>query len=110
MDENVHGAITQGLRRRGVDVLTVQEDGLSGAADSIVIDRATELGRVAFSTDEDFLAEASERQSEGVPFSGVVYAYQLGVTVGRCVDDLELLGVATDPEEHANRVLYLPLK
>jgi hypothetical protein len=27
MDENVHGAITIGLRLRGVDVLTVQEDG-----------------------------------------------------------------------------------
>ncbi|ASC69881.1 hypothetical protein XM38_008110 [Halomicronema hongdechloris C2206] len=27
MDENVHGAITTGLRIREVDVLTVQEDG-----------------------------------------------------------------------------------
>jgi hypothetical protein len=26
MDEHVHSAITEGLRNRGVDVLTVQED------------------------------------------------------------------------------------
>jgi len=26
MDENVHGAITNGLRQRGIEVLTVQED------------------------------------------------------------------------------------
>ncbi|WP_293133656.1 DUF5615 family PIN-like protein [Okeania sp. SIO3I5] len=27
MDENVSRLITEGLRRRGIDVLTVQEDG-----------------------------------------------------------------------------------
>jgi hypothetical protein len=110
MDENVHGAITEGLRRRGIDVLTVQEDGLTSAEDPAVMDRATELGRVVFTTDEDLLAEAAARQAAGVPFSGVIYAYQLGVTVGRCVEDLELIGVATEPVEYADRVQYLPLK
>ena len=33
MDENVHGGITNGLRLRGVDIVTAQEDGHSGAAD-----------------------------------------------------------------------------
>ena len=33
MDENVHGAITIGLRLREIDVLTVQEDGYSGVDD-----------------------------------------------------------------------------
>jgi hypothetical protein len=37
MDENVHGAITTGLRLRGVDVLTVQEDSHSGIADPIIL-------------------------------------------------------------------------
>ncbi|HEY4564743.1 MAG TPA: DUF5615 family PIN-like protein, partial [Thermoanaerobaculia bacterium] len=40
MDENVPRAITGGLRLRGIDVLTVQEDGLSGLADPEVLDRA----------------------------------------------------------------------
>jgi hypothetical protein len=30
MDENVHGAITNGLRQRNINVLTVQEDERSG--------------------------------------------------------------------------------
>jgi hypothetical protein len=48
MDENVHGAITIGLRLREVDVLTVQEDDRSGWPDHRVLDRATELGRIVF--------------------------------------------------------------
>ena len=43
MDEQVHLAITTGLRVRGVDVLTAQEDGRSNTPDDVVLDRATEL-------------------------------------------------------------------
>jgi uncharacterized protein DUF5615 len=51
MDENVHRAITEGLRLRGVDVLTVQDDGRRRLRDPVVLDRATELGRPLFSQD-----------------------------------------------------------
>jgi hypothetical protein len=44
-----------------------------------------------FTQDEDFLAEANRRQEEGVNFTGVIYAYQLFVSVGDCVRDLEIL-------------------
>lgn len=43
MDENVPIQITEGLRLRDVDVLTVQEDGLSSFPDPAVFDRAIEL-------------------------------------------------------------------
>lgn len=43
MDENVHRAITTGLRLRGVDVLTVQEDQRAGFADPLILNRATGL-------------------------------------------------------------------
>ncbi len=82
MDENVHGAITNGLRQRQVDVLTVQEDHRSGIADPEVLDRATELQRVLFSQDDDLLAEAKHRQMLAVPFPGVVFARQSKVSSG----------------------------
>ncbi|HZO87006.1 MAG TPA: DUF5615 family PIN-like protein [Chthonomonadaceae bacterium] len=47
-DENVDGAIIRQLRRRGVDVLTAQQDGHMRTDDPIVLDRATTLGRVLF--------------------------------------------------------------
>ena len=109
MDENVHRGITDGLRIRNVDVLTVQEDGRTGFRDPVILDRATELERVLFSQDDDFLTEATRRQQERKNFSGVVYAHKLRVSVGDCVRDLEIIAKAAYPEELANRVQYLPL-
>lgn len=109
MDENVPRAITGGLRLRGIDVLTVQEDGRRGLDDPRVLDRATELGRVLFSQDEDLLVEARRRQRESVAFSGVVYAHQLHSTIGECVHDLELVAQAVDCEEMNGRILFVPL-
>lgn len=109
MDEHVRRAITIGLRLRGVDVLTVQEDGLAGTPDPILLDRATKLQRVLFSQDQDFLVEASLRQAEGIGFIGVIYASQLSVSIGDCIRDLEIIAQATEPEDLANSILYLPL-
>lgn len=109
MDEHVASDITRGLRERGVDVLTVQEDGREGEADPQLLDRATELGRVVFTRDTDFLRKASRRQRSGESFCGVVYGHQLRVSIGECVADLELLAKACEPEEFENQVQYLPI-
>jgi predicted nuclease of predicted toxin-antitoxin system len=109
MDENVHGAITTGLRQREIDVLTVQEDNRSGIVDPEVLDRATELQRVLFSQDDDLVVEANDRQSKGIDFPGVVFARQSRVSIGTCVRDLELIAKLGEPEEFKNRVQFLPL-
>jgi len=54
-------AITAALRSRGVDVVTAYEDGASTLSDPELLDRASELKRVLFSEDDDFLAEATRR-------------------------------------------------
>ncbi len=108
-DEHVPLAVAQGLRLRGVDVLTVQDDNRRGIADHLLLDRATELGRPLFSRDEDLLAEAKRRQVEGLPFSGVIYAHQLRVTIGTCVTDLHVMAEIMDSQDLANLVEFLPL-
>ena len=110
MDVHVPQAITQGLRLRGVDVLTAQQDGARRFSDGELLDRATSLGRVLFTRDADLLFEAVRRQRDGVPFGGVVYAHQLQVTLGQCIRDLELIAMAADPGDLADRVYYLPLR
>lgn len=109
MDENVPRAVTLGLRQRGVDVLTAQEDGYASTPDAQILDRAGELGRVLFSQDDDLLVEANRRQAENLPFSGVVYAHQLKITTGLCVRDLEFLARAADSSDMENRVEFLLL-
>jgi hypothetical protein len=108
MDENVPLAITEGLRLRGIDVLTVQEDGLTSAPDPVVSKRAITLQRIVFSMDQDFLAEVKRLQGDGVEFSGVVFARQLAVSIGDCVRDLEIIVKVGSPKDFANQVQYLP--
>lgn len=109
MDEHVPKAITNGLRLRGIDVLTVQEDGRTGIADNLVFDRAIELQRILFTQDDDFLVEVQKRQQQGLTFSGVIYAHQLAISIGRCISDLELIAQIVTLEELAGTVQYLPL-
>jgi predicted nuclease of predicted toxin-antitoxin system len=109
MDEHVRAAITFGLRRRGVDVLRVQDDGHANTDDAEILDRALALGRVIFTRDQDFLVIAQFRQVHGVPFAGVVFAHQLGPSIAQCVDDLEAVAGASELPEWENRVEYLPL-
>jgi predicted nuclease of predicted toxin-antitoxin system len=109
MDVHVRRAVTDGLRLRGVDVLTAQEDGAAEFEDPKLLDRATELNRILFSQDDDLLREANNRQQTGEQFAGVIYAHQLNITVGKCIDDLELIAKATKPEEWLNNTVYLPL-
>lgn len=109
MDVHVHRAITTGLRMRGVDVITAQEDGYRRASDAQLLDRATALGRVLFSQDDDFLVEGQARQISNVPFAGIIYAHQLRITIGQCVHDLALIAQVCDPSDMADRIEYLPL-
>jgi hypothetical protein len=108
MDHHVPRAITLGLRLRGVEVLTAYEDGASELEDENLLDRAGEVGRVLFTRDDDLLAEATKRQRAGVPFGGIVYAHQLRVSIGRCVEDLELIAKAGEPADVMNQVIFLP--
>lgn len=109
MDVHVRWAVTDGLRRRGVDVLTAQEDGSEQLDDSSLLDRASSLGRVLFSQDDDLLAEATRRQHAGESFAGLIYAHQLRITVGQTIRDLEVIAEIYEPQDIANRVDYLPL-
>lgn len=109
MDHHVPRAITMGLRAKGVDVLTAYEDGAAELSDPELLSRASELGRVLFTRDEDLLKEASRRQQEGVPFNGVIYAHQLRVSIGLCVQDLEYIAKVGEPTDLQDSVKYLPL-
>ncbi len=75
-----------------------------------MLDRASSLGRILFTRDDDLVAEASRRQTAGVPFAGVIYAHQRKVTIGQCVLDLELIARVCEQEEWMSRMEYLPLR
>jgi predicted nuclease of predicted toxin-antitoxin system len=107
MDVHVPLPITRGLRRRGVDVLTAQEDGTTRLTDAELLRRARERGRILFSQDEDLIMEAVKCQRAGEPFATVVFARQLDLSIGRCITDLETLAKAALPEDAAGQIIFL---
>jgi hypothetical protein len=109
MDEHVPKPITVSLRARGADVLTAQEDEHRETDDAILLDRATELGRVMISFDADMLRETARRQQEGGSFAGLVFAHPTRISIGECIRDLEIIAKAGEPADLADQIVYLPL-
>jgi hypothetical protein len=109
MDTHIPRAITVELRMRGVDVLTAQEDGTAALPDPRLLDRATQLGRVLFTYDKDFFAEATRRQRNYENFTGLIYTKPLRISIGQTIDDLEIITKAGKPEDMENTVAFLPL-
>jgi hypothetical protein len=109
LDHQVHVAVATGLRARGVDVLRAAEDGAADWSDADVLERATQLGRIVFTQDRDFLVLARDRQAAAVPFSGIVFANQMDVTIGSLIRDLEAICCVLSESDMQDSLVYLPL-
>lgn len=102
MDEHVPLAVTLGLQRRGIDVLTVQDAELIGADDIIQLQYALNNQRVVVSQDTDFLV----LHSQGYSHAGIVYAPQQ-TPVGELVRMLLLIYEVIEAEEIAGKVEFI---
>jgi hypothetical protein len=74
-----------------------------------LLKRAHALGRALFTQDDDLLEEAAKCQRAGTPFSGVIYGHQLRLTIGVCVQDLEIIAKSGEAKEVENQIIFLPL-
>jgi hypothetical protein len=102
LDEHIHSAVAEGLRRRRVNVLTVQEAGKSGLSDRDQLAFALSEERVMVTMDSDFLTLAME----GVSHAGIGYANPRR-SVGELISALMLVFGVLTPAELANHVEYL---
>lgn len=101
-DEHIAPAIASGLRKRGVDVLTIVEAGWLGVEDEDLLSFVRDEERVIVPQDRDFLRSAV--QVDDPP--EVVYAPQER-SIGEMVRLLNLLARVSDTEEMRGRVEYL---
>lgn len=102
MDTHVHVAITEQLRRRGVDVLTAQDDGCGALDDEELLARSTSLGRVMFTFDIRFKARAEGWQRAGTPFAGLVWGHSSAVRRRRAYDEIvNFIAAGTTPGDIA---------
>ena len=109
-DVHVPSPITGQLRRRGVDILTAQEDGASEMEDPELLARSTALGRVLFTQDIRFKVRAEDWQRDARPFAGLIFGHQLHGSIGQYVRDLELIAKATEPADWMGEIERLPFR
>ncbi len=109
MDVHIPRAITNGLRLRGIDILTSQEDNTSQLSDDKLLERATLLNRVFFTFDSDLLHIASRFLTDNKEFSGLVFAHPVEITIGQCIQDLEIISQVLEFEEMKSQIVFLPL-
>ena len=109
MDHHVDAAITRGLRGRGVDCLTCEEDGTRRLDDERLLERAGTLARVLFSQDIDHYNIATRWMRERHFFAGLVFARQIRLTVGRAIEELHFIAHVMPEEEIRNNIVRIPL-
>jgi hypothetical protein len=109
MDHHVPWPVTVGLRSRGIDILTAEEDDANRLPDPLLLDRAGAIGRVLGSQDRDLIIEARRRQDAGIHFAGLIWGTKLSHTVARRLDDLELIATSFIPEEFISRIEFIPI-
>lgn len=102
MDEHVQRAVSEGLRRRGVDVLTAQAAGTLGTTDEEHLAFAARENRVIFTQDADFL----KLHAEGRPHTGIVYARQR-TAIGALVRGLMTVYDVLSQEEMVGHVEFI---
>jgi uncharacterized protein DUF5615 len=110
-DENFNGDIVRGIIRRNpkLDIVRVQDVGLSGADDPSVLQWAADQGRVIVTHDISTLAKhAFDRIAAGQPMPGV-FEVKSVAPVGQAIDDLILLAECSVDGEWEGQVRFLPL-
>ena len=111
-DENFDNHLIRGLRRRvrNVDIVRVQDAGLSGRPDEEVLAWAATEGRLLLSSDTTTMtAQAYRRLAEGHPMPGLLIVPQW-LDLGTALIDLELVATLSEPGDWENRVQFLPLR
>jgi len=110
-DENFNNDVVRGLLRLRpeLDIVRVQDVGLSGAGDPAILEWAAQEGRVLLTHDASTVTKyAYERVRAGRSMPGVFEASR-DVPIGRAIEDILLLADYSLDGEWEGQVRYLPL-
>ncbi len=103
LDENLPIEIARQLKARGIEAITVRDLKQLGDNDASHLIRATEMGYVLCTQDDDFLTLAAS----GMAHKGIVFGIQERHYIGAWVKFLALLHAVATPDEMRGHVEYL---
>ena len=110
-DENFDGDILRGLYRRcpDLDVVRVQDVGLSATPDPDILAWAAGEGRIVLTHDRDTMPSfAYDRVKAGLSLAGV-FLVSDQMPIGQAIDEILLAVDCLTPEECENLVRFFPL-
>lgn len=111
-DENFNNNIIRGLirRRPDLDIVRIQDAGLSGANDPAVLEWAANEERILLTHDASTITRyAYERIESGQNMPGV-FEVNTSAPIGPVIEDILLIVELSFEGEWEGRIGYLPLK
>ena len=111
-DENFNNDIVRGLLRRkpDLDIVRIQDEGLSGADDQAVLEWAAQKGRILLTHDVSTITRyAYDRVRSARPMPGI-FEVSRDIPINIVIDDILLLAEYSVDGEWEGQVRYLPLR
>ncbi len=111
-DENFNSNIIRGIfrLRPDIDLIRLQDVGLSGADDAFVLEWTANEGRVLLTHDVSTMTRyAYERIRNGLRMPGV-FEVSCNCAVGQAIEDILLIAECSLEDEWEYQVRYLPLR
>jgi hypothetical protein len=102
-DQHLSHDVADGLRLRGIDVLTAQQAGRCGLPDPDQLQFATSAERVIVTFDTDYLA----LDASGVVHAGIAWCPATKHSIGGLINALLLVHGVLTRDEMRNHVEYL---
>jgi hypothetical protein len=111
-DENFNNNIVRGLLRRkaNLDIVRIQDVGLSGVDDPTILEWAAQQDRVLLTHDVSTITRyAYERLETGQAMPGI-FEVRRTAPIGPVIEDILLLVECSLEREWEGQIIYLPLK
>ena len=105
-DESVELAVSEQLAVSGIDVVSAHSLQQLGDSDPNHLIRASELGRVLCTYDQDFLRLAAE----GATHSGIIFAQQQRTSIGDWIREIQAIHSQIRAEDLVGQVIYLRIQ
>ena len=109
-DENFHGDIVRGLRRRfsDIDLVRVQDVGLSGIDDPSLLSWCSEENRILLTHDRATIPFfAADRLLRSLRVSGI-FIVDDRASLGHIIEELALAIECSEQVEWVNLIMYFP--
>jgi predicted nuclease of predicted toxin-antitoxin system len=106
-NESVNVAITDGLKRRGLDAFSARDAGNLGLTDEEQLIYASREKACIFTHDTDFLQIAAGWTEKGRTHHGIIYCHQKSYTLGDLIRKLRTLSTVLSSEDMVDRIEFL---